>query len=145
MKRITIIMVLLLAVVAALTGCTNKLDESDVSYAGEMVDNMLAGIEDRDYDAFSRDFSDTMKSAMTEDSFIAMADLLDEKIGTYESKSFSQAVETEEDGAAMTVVVYKAQYSDETDDVLITVTFSGSDGDYVIEGLYFNSPNLRES
>ena len=133
--------VLMLMIV--LVGC-GGLSESDVSYAGPMVDNVIGGLADRDYDMFSRDFSDTLKSALTEENFDTFADLLDEKIGSYESKNFGGASPTTQDDVDMTVVVYKAKFSKETSNVLITVKFSGESGDETIEGIYFNSPNLQK-
>lgn len=107
-----------------------------------MVDNLISAIENRDYEAFSRDLGDTMKTAMPEDSFNALVDLLKTKIGSYQERSFAQAADTTQGGVKMTVLAYNAKYSDEPDNVLITVGFG--EESKTIELLYFTSPKLLE-
>lgn len=130
-----------LAAAVLLAGC--GLAESDVPYASDMADNMMAGIETGDYAAFSRDFSDTLKEEMDEDAFAALSETLSSTVGAYESKSFYQAADSKKDDVVYTVVVYKAKFSDEDADVLMTVSFSGAQDSKKIEGLFFNSPKLR--
>lgn len=138
----------LLVITALLAGCGGSastgdvtLAEADVAYAEPLVDNMLAGIKDKDYAEFSRDMTDTMKSSMNEDSFNSLVELLASKVGEYESRSFGQAANTTQNGVQYTVIIYTAKYSDEPDDVLINVILSG---EKKIDGLYFNSPKLSE-
>ena len=92
---------------------------------------------------FSRDFSDKLKSAIGEDAFAAMVTQFGDIIGTYESKTFGQVANTTEDDVEYTVVVYKAKFSDENGDVLVTVSFGGEEGSRTVEGLFFTSPKLR--
>lgn len=117
--------------------------EEDVPYAGPMVDNILAALESRDYVAFSKDMGDTMKAAMTEDAFNSLAGLLADKVGSFQQVSFGEGANVEQNGVMMTVIVYIAKYSEEPGDVLVTITFAGEEAK-TIEGLYFNSPKLRE-
>lgn len=126
------------------TGCGQKLTEADVSYGSAITDNILEGIKDKDYNKFARDFSDTMKKAITEQSFNSLADNLNAKIGDYKSKTFSGASKTKKDNKEYTVTVYKAKYTKETGDVLITVTFSDNNGKKMVDGLFFKSPNLTK-
>ena len=127
-----------------LTGCGQKLTEADVSYGSEITDNVLQGIKDKDYNKFARDFSDTMKNAITEQSFNSLTGNLNTKIGDYKSKTFSGASKTKKDNKEYTVVVYKAKYTKETGDVLITITFSDNNGKKMVDGLFFKSPNLAK-
>lgn len=122
---------------------SGQVTEADVPYASDMVDNMLAGIKEKDYAKFSKDFTDTMKSAMKEDSLNQLADMLSSKIGDYESKTFGQAANVTQGGLAYTVIVYTAKYTKESGDVIITVSFIDNNGTKQIGGLNFNSPNLR--
>lgn len=114
---------------------------ADVAYAEPLVDNMLAGLRDKDYAVFSRDFSDMMKSAMNEDAMRSLADFLAPKIGEYESRTFGQAAKTTLKSVQYTMIIYTAKYSDEPGDVLVTVSFNAVKK---IEGLNFNSPKLRQ-
>lgn len=146
MKRCVPVL-LLAAVIAAmflLPGCGKKITEADISYAGPMVDNMLAGIKDKDYKEYTKDFSSVMLKAVTEDSFNQLVDLVQSKIGDYQSRTFSGAQNTKSNGVDMTVVVYKAKYTNETSDVLITVTFGEENGAMKVMGFFLNSPNLRK-
>lgn len=144
MKRnLTVVAVVLLMLVVAAAGCVAKLKEADVRYAGPMVDNLLAGIAAGDYAGFSRDLDDTMLKAIDEKAFTAMVDQIRSVIGDYQSKTFTQAVNTTENNVPMTVIIYKARFSNEPADVLITVTFTDSHSGKKISGLFFNSPKLR--
>ena len=142
--RLTSIVSALLIFAVVLTGCGNKLTEADVSYAGPMAENVLTAIEDNNYDQFSKDFSDKMKNTLTKENFEAMVELFDSKIGEYQGKSFAGAANTKEDGKILTVIVYQAEYSREPKGVQITVSFSGNNDQKIIEGLFFNSPNLAK-
>lgn len=144
MKRnLTVVAVVLLMLVVAAAGCVAKLKEADVRYAGPMVDNLLAGIAAGDYDVFSRDLDETMLKAIDEKAFTTMVDQIRGVIGDYQSKTFTQAVNTTENNVPMTVIIYKARFSNEPADVLITVTFTDSHSGKKISGLFFNSPKLR--
>jgi hypothetical protein len=156
MKKILFMIAALLMLTALFTGCAGNnaaqgspqasqgndtLSAEDVAFAEPLVDNMLAGIRDKDYAVFSRDFSDATKSLMTEDKFNELTDLLASKIGDYEQRSFTQAVKAAQNDTLYTAVAYTAKYSDEPGDVIITVTFNP---DQKIEGLRLDSPKLRE-
>ena len=65
----TIMIMVILIVSTVFTSCGNSIKETDVSYAGPMLDNVLSGIKDKDYDKFSKDFSSIMKNAITGDYF----------------------------------------------------------------------------
>ncbi len=140
-KKVLVLFGAALVVTALLAGCAG-IKEADVPYASDMVDNMMAGMNDNDYAVFSRDFSEVMKEAIDETAFAPMTEQLS-VIGAYESKSFYQAADTTQNDVDMTVVVYKAKFSGEDADVLITVSFSGEKGEEKIEGVFFNSPKLR--
>ncbi len=139
-KGLILVMAVLMAA-ALLAGCAG-LKEAAVPYANDMAENMLQGLNQNDYTVFSRDFSDKLKEGIDEAAFATMVDSLS-VIGTYENKSFSQAADTTQNDVTYTVVVYKAKYTDETADVLVTVSFGGEEGSKKIEGVFFNSPKLR--
>jgi Protein of unknown function (DUF3887) len=114
--------------------------ESDavLAYAEPKVDNLLAGLNSGDYAAFSRDFSDKMRSAMGEAGLNSTRDLLQSKIGNYVSRQVSSVVQQGE----FTSVVYKAKFENE-DGVTVRVVFDNT-ADHPISGLWFDSPKLRE-
>ena len=145
LSKIVIMIAITLIAGTLLSGCGAKsLSESDVSYAGPILDNVLTGIRDNHYNEFSRDFSDKMKTTLTQENFEILVTTLNSKIGDYENKSFSGATNTIKDNNTYTVVIYKAKYSKETNDVQITITLSDNNGRKIVEGLLFNSPNLKK-
>lgn len=136
---IKVIAIALVAVIgASLAGCSG-LKESDVSYAGPAMDNVLAGIKDKDLNKFTKDMTDTHKSAYTQDVFDGFVRLLQDKIGDYESKVFAGAAPATEDNVTYTKVIYSAKYTKETGNVIITIVF---DAQQKVAGLFFSSPNL---
>lgn len=132
---------LIAAVVFSFAGCSS-LSETDVSYAGPMLDNVLTGIKDNNYAEFTKDMDDAMKKALPEDTFHSMVATFQEKIGDYQSKTFGAAAPATENNVAYTKVIYKAKYTKETGDVLITISFTDSNGTKKVSGLLFSSPNL---
>jgi hypothetical protein len=128
---------LLFAAFAALGAVSSAygrgLTESDVAYAGPMLDNVLAGIAARDYAKFSRDFSATMRDGATETGFPAVVAALEEKLGGYSDRRFLRAGKTRTAMGMLTVVTYQARYSkDERATIMIWI--SENNGERRIEG-----------
>lgn len=125
-----------------LAGCSKGLTESDVSYAGPVLDNILEGIAERDYEKFSRDFSERMKEAVPPDDFDAMVTTLETRLGTYAGRSFTNATQTKS-ATDLVVVTYQARYAKESA-VTIRMYFSAEGGSKLIEGFLIDSPALQE-
>ncbi len=126
---------LMAAVVFSFVGCSGSVKESDVSYAGPALDNVLAGIKDNDYAMFSKDFEDNLKNQITEDSFHTLASSLQTQIGDYQSRTYAGAVASTQNNVQYMTVLYKAKYTKA--DVQITIAFSGNNGAYKVSGLWF--------
>ncbi len=125
-----------------LTGCSKGLSEAEVAYAGPMLDNILAGIAERDYDKFARDFSPRMKEAVKQADFDSLVTTLEAKLGEYEARSFTSAAKTK--SAAIDIIVaYQARYSKDNN-VAIKLYFSDRNGKRAIEGLLIDSPALQQ-
>ena len=54
------------------------------------------------------------------------------------------ASQTTAKGTAYDTAVYRAKYTQESGDVVITITFCDENGAKVVAGLYFNSANLAK-
>ena len=141
-KKLFVVLCSMLIMVSIFAGCSKKLAETDVEFAGPLTENMLQAVEKGDYAQFSKDFSTELKTAITEESFKTLCTSFSEKIGKYESKKFAAAVENKNKDQILKSVIYKAKYSKEEKDVQITATFSENDGKILVEGIYFKSPNL---
>ena len=126
----------------ACTGqASTKLPEPD--YAAKITENLLQGINNGDYAAFSRDFDASMLKALPAESFPRQfTQGIQGIIGNYQSASirFFQAT-----GQAQYItVVYYAAFSAEPGAVLIQISFHPIEGQPKVSGLFFNSPKLRK-
>jgi hypothetical protein len=129
---------ILLAVCILLTGCaTPKPSALSDEQVVQVADNLLKSIDIGDYQAFSRDFSDAMKAAFPESSFSDMQALLQKASGKYASCGQPSLLNSQ--GYA----VYRLICKYELEDVVVTISIK-VDGDKV-DGLFFDSPNLRNA
>ena len=141
-KKLFIIICSMFVMVSIFAGCSKKLAEKDVEFAAPLTESMLQAVEKVDYAKFSKDFSDELKKAITEESFKTLCDSFSEKIGKYESKKFAAATENKKEEKLFKTIIYKAKYTKEEKDVQITASFSENHGKILVEGIYFKSPNL---
>ena len=73
------------ALLVAACGSPSEPIESPITQdqATEMAENALQAFNDRDYTAWSRDWSETMKSAIDEDAFLAFRDQYHDQLGDW--------------------------------------------------------------
>jgi hypothetical protein len=103
-----------------------------------LIQNSLTAIAAGDYQAFTRDFSDNMKSTFTEPQFASLAELLKKASGSFLTCDGSlPEISNSQDYA-----VYRLMCSYDLEKVIVTVTLKVN-GDK-IEGLFFDSTNLRK-
>ncbi len=107
-----------------------------------MTENLLIGRNEKNYEKYSKDFSDEMKKAITKEKFIESIDLIEGKIGKYieDSKKFYMATKEKN----YIVVTYKAKFTDETSDVTVRIVFEEINGEMKISGEWYDSPKLRK-
>jgi hypothetical protein len=133
--RLVILLALLLAATILLTGCQAKPAALSNEEVVQMTGQILTALNDGDYAAFTQDFSNEMLAAFPEDQFTALGDLLQEASGNY--VSCGEPSISNNGGYA----IYRLICQFDLEDVVVTITFK-VDGDQV-EGLFFDSPNLR--
>lgn len=104
-----------------------------------VVENMLTAIDQGDYQQFSRDFSPAMKEGFSEEMFTSLAELLKNASGRYTTCAGAKAELSNSQGYAS----YRLICEYEQEKVIVTVTFLAG-GDKV-EGLFFDSTNLRKA
>lgn len=97
--------------------------------------DILSAMEEGDYDNFSSDFSSEMMEVFTEEQFTELGDLLQTTSGTF--VSCGEMNLSNKQGYAL----YRILCTYEVEDVVVTIVFQ-VDGTQV-EGLFFDSPNLR--
>jgi hypothetical protein len=139
MKRKTPTTLLTLTLVAALllTGCQapKPASLSNEQVVGVMV-NLLTAINAGDYPGFSRDFSPSMLTAIPEAQFTDLKTMIQNVSGKYVSCKTTPQLSNSQGYA-----VYRLSCSFELEPVIVTVTIKT--GGTQVEGLFFDSTNLR--
>lgn len=142
--RIRALLVFIIVAVIFQSGCTSIDKESfnaDVEgYADPIAENALKAINEKNYTRFSADFDPTLKKAFTEELFLNAADIIHDELGNYTSKELLEI----NAGDRHTVVIYQANFENETDDVIFRMIFVESDGEVELRGMWFDSPRLRK-
>jgi hypothetical protein len=139
----TVLVIICLVISGMITACSQSTTSSlpEPSYAKASTENIMKAINENDYTLFSRDFDQTMKQAMNQQAFDQVRTTLSAKVGSYVpgSLEFNQTAVQ----ADYTVVSYTAKFTNEPENVIVTITFKTIDGNNLVSGLYFNSPKLR--
>ena len=110
-----------------------------LDYAQEPAENLLDGLIARDYEQFSRDFSETMKQGMDQQAFADLLAMLDNKLGTFQSSELVTVLQDEN----FTTLVYRLKY-ERDNQVSMRVVFDNAEP-HSISGLWFDSPELRKN
>lgn len=141
-RRAYDILILIFAL-TILSGCGNNINTGDVrNYSDSILENILISGNLRNYNDYSKDFSDNMKAALTEDLFNKNNALVKDKIGEYVSKDFIKVNTKKEKGINYIIVIYNAKYSKEPQGALVSITFKEKDENHKVEGLFMTSPKL---
>ena len=140
MKKNVILFLLAAALMlVALTGCAAL---KPAALSNEQViqaaDGFLKATQTGDYPGAIVGFSDQMKAAYTEAQFNNLRSLLQKASGSYTSCSGAKPDLSNNQGYA----IYRFACKFELEDVMVTITFKVG-GDKV-EGLFFDSVNLRK-
>lgn len=133
MKKIFFLLLLILVLV---TGCSKTDYQGAINNAAdEKAENILNGLNDDNYEMFSRDLSDTVKESMDEESFSKLSKFIKDNSGDYVAKTLAAS----KDENNIHTLSYDCQFSLES--VYFTITFNA---DYsIVEGIYFDSENMR--
>lgn len=143
-KKFALLLTLLFVLSASLLGCGGQsLSDAELEKANAVTDNVLAGISEKDYAIFSRDFSDEMKAAMNEESFTAFAESLDENLGRLQSKSVTLTSKINQMDQTILVANYEATYEKDPVPVNINMQLIEKDGESILIGMSFESPALE--
>lgn len=143
-KKVQILMLTVMLVVLA--GCTSSPKEikgaerdAVLAYSEPMADNELAALNANDYEAFVKDYDETMVKVNTPESFANLVSLVSTKLGKYLSREVTAVTAVGDDAI---LVVYSARFENE-ENVTIRLVFQPN-GEHLIKGLWFDSPKLRE-
>jgi hypothetical protein len=102
-----------------------------------LTENALTALNEGDYARFTQDFSGEMLAAIPEEQFVQLRDMVQASSGDF--ISIGKPTMTNAQGYA----VYRFPCQFDLEEVTVTITFK-INGDKV-EGLFFDSPNLRSA
>jgi hypothetical protein len=115
-------------------------EETVSSWTDEIVENFLISIDKKDYESFSKDFSESMKSHLNEKMFKEQVLPISELIGEY-IKGSKKLLTTEEVDENNIKLIYSSDYSNEKNEVIVTTVFDKDN--QLIEGLFINSEKIQ--
>jgi len=137
------IIIFLISLFIILSLSCSKINVNEVrEYADPMTENLLIGRNEKNYEKYSKDFSDEMKEAVSEEKFLESINLIEGKIGKYieNSKKFDSATKNNK----YIIVIYKAKFTNESSNVTVRVVFEDVNGEMKISGEFYDSPKLRQ-
>jgi len=134
--RILLTAVLLAGLLSACSGeVGTKLEgealDDALAYVDPITENLLEGLQTKDYATFSQDFNDEMLKGIDATKFDALYKQLDDQIGAYQSHGNP----TVTDFGKMVTAEYESQFA-KTDKVKIVVTVTKEEP-HQVTGLYF--------
>ncbi len=130
------VIALVLMMLAGLCGCSARPAGLSDQQVDSVTENILKAIDENNYPAFTHDFSPQMKSAFPQEKFTQLRSMLQTASGNF----VYMDVPSISNNQGYAVYHYPAKYSDETVTVTVTFLIGGQE----VEGLFFNSANLRK-
>lgn len=130
----------LILVITIATGCSALAPKPSALSDDEVLaitENILTALDAGDYDAFTKDFGQEMAAAFPESEFANMQTMLADSSGAYQSCGESKLLNQED----FAVYRFPCQYEKEEVTVTVVMKIDGT----TVDGLYFDSPNLRNS
>jgi hypothetical protein len=113
--------VLILSSLLWLTACERIVQGDEraavLGFSDAITDNLFAGLNANDYAAFARDFDTDMLKDIPAEQFAALKQNLDDKLGTYVSRSVARVARSDE----FYVVDYLVTF--EQEEVQVTLAF----------------------
>ena len=108
-------------------------DQEVRAAADPILDNLLAGLQDRDYAKYSRDFDEKLKEAVSEEKFKATEEKIQRQLGKYQSRAYLGYLNQK----GMTMVLFKGAFDKAQGDVLIRLILVKKQGKTLVTGLWF--------
>ena len=121
-----------------LPASADKLDNNRIKAQSALVlEEIIRGISEGDYNLYSRNFSQAMKSAHTREIFLELQKNLQKNLGKFQSMEYIGFLNQSNN----LIVIFKARFGKEKDDVEIRLVLEDRDHPQVT-GLWFDSPAL---
>lgn len=139
-NKLLLILIIVFTLVINTACLSNGITEEIKSYANPIAEDILRGLNDNDYNKFSNSMSDVMKEALPKDKFEKFSLDVKNLIGNYESMKIAKVQKIK----GYIRVFYKAKFSNESKDVVVTIVFGDDNGPQKVAGFFMNSPKLRK-
>ncbi len=131
--RLALILLICFLPVAAAGEVVGKNDQEVQAAAEPLLDNILAGFRESNYQLYARDFDDTLKELITKEKFSQTRKQILYKIGNYKSRIFLGFLTK----GKTTLVLWKGKFDRTGEDILIKLALSRRGERNLVLGLYF--------
>jgi hypothetical protein len=102
---------------------------------------MLQAMNTGNYAQYTRNFDEAFKKNLSQDAFDKINSLRIETVGKYVSKEYWRMVQKND----RITVAYRATFDEESYPVIVTVFFKNIEGEWYVDGTYYDSPLMRKS
>jgi hypothetical protein len=136
MKFISLVLIGLLTWGAALPAAADFIGQDNPqvqAVADPILDGILQGFKEGDYDLYSQYFDDTLKDVISKKKFLQTRSSILKSIGEYQSRSYLGFLQK----GKTTVVLWKGRFAKSADDVLIKLVLSRRGDQTKVLGLWF--------
>jgi hypothetical protein len=143
MRNIVFAAVVALLLIAILPGCGKSEPTPQIpkpANADIIAEKLILAYDAKDYRAYLENFDEVATGTVGEDFFNGTADIILKKVGHYTPNS--KVLTEVKPSGNYTEVIYKAQYSNDSDGVQVIVDLEISDNVTYAAGIWFNSPKL---
>lgn len=131
--RLALILLICLLPAAAAGDVVGQNDQEVQAAAEPLLDNILAGFRESNYQLYARDFDNTLKELITKEKFSQTRKQILDKIGNYKSRIYLGFLTR----GKTTQVLWKGRFDRTGEDVLIKLTLSRRGERNLVLGLYF--------
>jgi hypothetical protein len=108
--------------------------------APDVLNGIMNGLAEGDYDLYSRDFSQTLRREISREDFLTLQRKIQKRLG--KMKILDRLGHYVQQGEV--IVLFKARFGKERDDVVIKVVLDGKQPGPVVTGLWFDCPALAK-
>lgn len=122
------LLVLAITILPIMAGCGKVKD-----FADPISENILTGINQRDYSVFAKDFDERLKAELPEENWESLLAAVDEQFGTYKEGSLKMTGFNTTNN--VTTVNYTAEFSKKTA-ASVEVTLEKTDNRHLVIGFW---------
>lgn len=108
--------------------------------ATETLQGILAGLSEGDYGKYTEHFAKSLKGEVDRDTFLQIQRNMQRKLGKFNSQEYLGFYSR----GGNVIALFKARFTKEKDDVLISLVLERVKGNPVVAGIWFDAPSLQK-